>query len=97
KKDKKKACQTSTIAHPGRAPKGKTATIGVEIITTLYTSTLENEGCRHPCGQCESKKRSSQRSRRSRINYHSRATGISFINQGGICGFFRKHRVGRIL
>ncbi|KAI1412407.1 hypothetical protein F5Y13DRAFT_163522 [Hypoxylon sp. FL1857] len=29
--------------------------------------------------------------------FHSRATGISFINQGGICGSFREHRVGRIL
>ncbi|KAI1766864.1 hypothetical protein GGR53DRAFT_484664 [Hypoxylon sp. FL1150] len=38
KKEKKTACQTSAIAHPGRAPEGKTTAIGVEIITTLYTA-----------------------------------------------------------
>ena len=37
---RKGTCQTSTIAHPGHAPKGKTATIGAEIITTLYTAPL---------------------------------------------------------
>ncbi|KAI1409759.1 hypothetical protein F5Y13DRAFT_169407, partial [Hypoxylon sp. FL1857] len=32
-----------------------------------------------------------------RKDFHSRAMGISFINQGGICGSCREHRVGRIL
>ncbi|KAI0181809.1 hypothetical protein GGR52DRAFT_526372 [Hypoxylon sp. FL1284] len=41
KKRKSRACQTSAIAHPGRAPEGKTAAIGVEIIITLYTAIRE--------------------------------------------------------
>ncbi|KAI3330125.1 hypothetical protein F4824DRAFT_480109 [Ustulina deusta] len=49
-----KACQTSTAAHPGRAPEGKTTTNGVEIITTLYTAGARGAD-RHPCGQGESK------------------------------------------
>ncbi|KAI0843706.1 hypothetical protein F5Y06DRAFT_302792 [Hypoxylon sp. FL0890] len=93
-KDKNKACQTATIAHPGHAPEGKTTAIGVEIITTLYTAPLARY--RHPCGQSESKEQEAE-ARCSRIDFHSRATGISFINQGGLCSSFREHRVGRIL
>ncbi|KAI0116295.1 hypothetical protein GGR51DRAFT_500941 [Nemania sp. FL0031] len=98
KKDVIKACQTSTEAHPGHAPEGKTATNGVEIITTLYTACAQGAD-RHPFGQCESKENQEPEGRGTRIelNFHSRATGISFINQGGICDSFREYRVGRIL
>ncbi|KAI1347699.1 hypothetical protein F5Y01DRAFT_294305 [Xylaria sp. FL0043] len=96
-----KACQTSTIAHPGHAPEGKTATNGVEIITTLYTAAAsKKQPNRHPFGQGESKRYQVPRRRRD-TRFEKIFTlgrrGFSFINQGGLHTSCKEYRVGRIL
>ncbi|KAF6821845.1 hypothetical protein CPLU01_12358 [Colletotrichum plurivorum] len=83
-KKRRHACQTSIDTHPDRAPEGKT-TDGDEIITALYTALHKVQAALLAEG-----------SRATRV-LHSRASRISIINQGGICGFFGKPRRGRIL
>ncbi|KAL0941216.1 uncharacterized protein CTRU02_203979 [Colletotrichum truncatum] len=85
KKRKKRACQTSIDTHPDSAPEGKT-TIGDEIITALYTANRKSVKTAFL----------TEGARATRV-LHSRASRISFINQGGICGSFREPREGRIL
>lgn len=54
-----KTCQTSHIAHPGRAPEGKTTAKSGLRSSSLSIQPTARVG-RHPCGQIESKGRRPQ-------------------------------------
>ncbi|KAI0865254.1 hypothetical protein F4860DRAFT_460756 [Xylaria cubensis] len=76
------ACQTSTAAHPGRAPEGKTATTGLRSSPLSIQPALKARTAILADSARVKGTRSKDVEPRLSWGFHSRATGI-FVHQPG--------------